>query len=197
MKTSSRRALAVLLLSALIVPAQLAGQDTTRSKKVLTPEQQELQKKFKSYLAQRKELQKQAAKAFDAEAVRTKVGDCKTPSNTRHSETCLDKESEITEKNYSAFTGAIRELLVLTSPDSAQPAASGPTGTPPSTEERIRELDNLETAWQQYRKIGTTAAFSQYKGGTHAPVFSMEASQELVRSHMRELNFIYDDLLRH
>jgi hypothetical protein len=197
MKTLSYRMLAAVLFSALMIPAHLAGQDTAGPKKVLTPEQHELQGKFKSYLAQRKALQKQAVHAFDAETARGKAGDCKNASNTRDIEICLDKESEITEKNYSAFTGAIRELLGLTYPESAQPDASGPTGTPPNAEERTREFDNLQAAWQQYLKIGTTTAYDQYKGGTHAPVFSVEAKQELVRSHMRELSFIYDGLLKH
>jgi len=196
MKMSSCRMLGAVLLAALSIPGQLAGQDTIRPKKVLTPQQEEFQAKFKSYMVQRKALQKRAAQAFDAETVRARAGDCKNARNTRDIETCLEKESNITEKNYSEFAGAIRELLSLTPPESTQPATSGPTGMPPSAEERTREFDGLQTAWQQYLKSGTTAAYNQYKGGTHAPVFSVEAQQKLVRSHMRELSFIYDGLLR-
>jgi hypothetical protein len=197
MKTSSCRMLAAVLLAAVMIPGQLAGQNTPQPKKVLTPEQQERQEKFKSYLAQRKELQKRAAQAFDTESGRARAGNCKNAGNTRDIEECLEKESEITEKNYAVFAGAVRELLALASPESAQPTSPGPTGTPPSAEERTREFDSLQGAWEQYEKIGTAAAYGQYKGGSHAPVFSMEAKQNLVRLHMRELSFIYDDLLHH
>jgi hypothetical protein len=195
MKASFRRLLAPTFLSVLVISGQLAAQNTTRPKKVLTPEQQEIQAKFKNYFAQRKVLQKQAAQAFDAESARAKAGDCKNVNNTRDSEICLQKESEITEKNYSAFTGAIRALLSLAPPESGQPLVSGPTGTPPDAAALTLDFDNLQTAWDQYRKIAAKTAYDQYKGGTAAPVFSVEADQKLLRSHLRELNFVYDGLL--
>jgi uncharacterized protein YecT (DUF1311 family) len=192
MKIFSCWLLAAMLLSALIIPGQLTGQNTTRPKKVLTPEQQEFQRKIASYMIQRKTLQEQAAKAFDAEAARQKAGDCKNASSTRDIETCLEKETEITETNYSAFTGAIRELLSLSYAEFSGPAASVPTEGPPNAEDLAKEFDALQTAWQQYRKIGTDAAYNQYKGGTMAPVASAMTSQKLVRSHMRELSSIYE-----
>jgi len=140
---------------------------------------------------------KKALQALNAETLRGKIGDCKNPANTRAAEICLEKESETTKKNYSTFADAIRELLALRDPASVQPAASGPTGTPLSAEELTREFDNLQSAWQQYRTLGSGAAYNQYKGGTEAPVFSAEADQELLRAHMRELSFIYDGLLHH
>jgi len=195
MKSSSRRLLAPTFLSVLLIPGLIAGQNASIPKKVSTPEQQESQSKFKNYMARREALQKKAVQAFNAEAARGKNGDCKNSGNTRAAEICLEKESETTQKNYSIFTETVRELLSLRNPESDQPAVSGPTGIPPSAEEFAREFDNLQSAWQQYRKIGTAAAYDQYKGGTAAPVSSIEADQELVRSHMRELNFIYDGLL--
>jgi|ERR1700722_8283573 len=195
MKASYRRLLAPMLLSVLAISGQLAGQDAPKPKKVLTLDQQEYQSKFQNYLAQRRALQQRAAKAFNAESSRDKAGDCKNANNTRDIEICLQKESEITAKNYSSFTEAIRDLLRLAPPESHQPPTSGPTGTPLDAEASTKEFDNLQTAWQQYRKIGTATAYDQYKGGTAAPVFSMEADQELMRAHMRELNFIYDGLL--
>lgn len=195
MNRSSRRLIALMCLPVLLTPALLAGQNTAAPKKALTPDQQESQLKFRNYLAQREALQKKAMRAFTAEAARGKSGECKHAGNTRAAEICLEKESEITAKNYSTFTEAIRELLVLPNPQSDQPAASAPTGTPKSAEELTREFDDLQSAWQQYRKLGTAAAYDQYKGGTGAPVFSIETDQELVRSHMRELNTIYDGLL--
>jgi uncharacterized protein YecT (DUF1311 family) len=195
MRIFSCRVLAALLLSSLIVPGQLNGQNTARQEKVLTPEQQELQRKIKNYAVQREALQKKAAKAFDAETDREKAGDCKNANTTRDIEICLGKETEITEANYSAFTGAIRELLSLTYPESSPQATSGPTGTPTDAEDLVKEFDALQTAWEQYRKIGATAAYNQYKGGTIAPVSLAMMSQELVRSHMRELSSIYDGSL--
>jgi uncharacterized protein YecT (DUF1311 family) len=192
MKIFSCQVLAAVLLSALIIPGQLVGQNTARPKKVLTPEQQEFQRKVASYMVQRKALQERAAKAFDAETAREKTGDCKNASTTRDIETCLGKETEITETNYSAFTGAIRELLSLSYPEFSEPAASVPTEAPANTEDLVKEFDALQTAWQQYRKIGTSAAYNQYKGGTFAPVASATMNQKLVRSHMRELSSIYD-----
>jgi len=192
MKIFSCRVFAAVLLSAMIIPGALNGQNATRPKKVLTPEQQEFQRKIASYMIQREALQKQAAKAFDAETAREKAGDCKNASTTRDIETCLEKDTEITETNYAAFTGAIRELLSLSYPEISGPAASVPTGAPPNAEDLVKEFDALQTAWQQYRKIGTNAAYNQYKGGRLAPVLSATISQELVRSHMRELSSIYD-----
>jgi uncharacterized protein YecT (DUF1311 family) len=195
MKIFPCRVPAALLLSALIISGPLNGQNTTRPEKVLTVEQQEFQRKIASYMVQRQTLQKKAAKAFDAETDREKTGDCKDAATTRDIETCLGKEAEITEANYSAFTGAIRELLSLTYPESSQQVTPGPTGMPPSAEDLVKEFDALQTAWQQYRKIGATAAYNQYKGGSIAPVSFAIMDQELVRSHMRELSSIYDGSL--
>ena len=192
MKLFSHRVLAAVLLSAMIIPGALNGQNSARPKKVLTPEQQELQRKVASFMVQRKALQEQAAKAFDAETAREKVGDCKNASTTLDIETCLEKETEITEKNYSAFTGAIRELLSLSYPEISGTAASVPTEASPNAEDLVKEFDALQTAWQQYRKIGTDVAYNQYKGGTFAPISSATTSQKMVRSHMRELSSIYD-----
>ncbi len=128
MKKLSYRVLVGALLSMMIIPGAATGQNTTRPKKVLTPEQQEFQRKVASYLIQRKALQEQAAKAFDAEIAREKAGDCKNASSTLDIETCLGKESEITETNYLAFTGAIRELLSLSYPEFSRPAASVASG---------------------------------------------------------------------
>jgi uncharacterized protein YecT (DUF1311 family) len=192
MKKLSYRVLAAALLLAMIIPGPLTGQNTTRPKKVLTPEQAEFQRKVASYMVQRKALQEQAAKAFDAEAAREKAGACKNAGTTRDIETCQEKETELSETNYSAFSGAIRELLSLSYPEFSGPDTSVPTEAPPNAEDLVKEFDALQTAWQQYRKIGTNAAYNQYKGGTLAPVLSAAMSQQLVRSHMRELGSIYD-----
>jgi uncharacterized protein YecT (DUF1311 family) len=192
MKIFSCRLPAIVFLCALIIPVQLNGQNTTRPKKVLTPEQQEFQRKVASFMVQRKALQEQAAKAFDAETARGKTGDCKNAGTTLDVEACLAKEMEITETNYSAFTGAIRKLLSVTYPEFSQQASSARTRMPTDAEDLVKEFDALQSAWEQYRKIGTTAAYNQYKGGSIAPVSSAMTDQELVRSHMRELNSIYD-----
>jgi uncharacterized protein YecT (DUF1311 family) len=195
MKASNHWLLAGILLPALVISGRPAGQESTKPRKVLTPAQQEHQEKFRSYMAQRQALQRRAVQAFDAETARAKTDACKSDSTTRGIEICLEKEIGITEKNYSAFTGAIRELLSLDYPSSDPSATPGPTGTPLSAGTLANEFDALQNAWEQYRKLGTATAYDQYKGGSIAPVVSAEVNQELVLSHMRELNSIYEGLL--
>ena len=164
--------------------------------KVLTPEQQAYQQQFKLFLEQRHALQSHAQKAYDDEMAREKNDPCNAESTTRGAEECLDRESKLTEANYAAFTGAIRAILALKSPQIGPANVSGPTGSPLSSEELVGEFDRLESAWQQYRGLVPRTAYDQYRGGTLAPVFDGESSQMIVRSHMHELNQIYGGAIR-
>lgn len=164
--------------------------------KVLTPEQQEYQKQFSIFMEQRRALQAQAQKAYSDEMAREKNDPCDAESTTRGAEECLGRESKLTESNYTAFTGAIRAILALKAPQIGPANVSGPTGTPLTTEELVKEFDKLESAWQQYRSFVPGTAYDQFKGGTEAPVFDGECSQQIVRSHMRELNKIYGGPIR-
>ena len=127
---------------------------------------------------------------------REKTGDCKDTRSTLDTEICLEKESKISESNYRAFTGAIRQLLSLTYLQLNPSYAPGPTGQPLNADERLREFDTLQSAWENYRKIAVDSAYNQFKGGTHAPVFAAVTDQLLVRTHMRELDSIYISALR-
>lgn len=164
--------------------------------KVLTPEQQEYQKQFQVFIKQRQALQSQAQKAYNDEMAREKNDPCDVESTTRGAEQCLDRESKLTDANYTAFTGAIRSILALKTPEIGPGSISGPTGTPLSSDELVKEFDKLQSAWQQYRDLVPGTAYNQFKGGTLAPVFDGECSQQIVRSHMRELNKIYGGPIR-
>lgn len=164
--------------------------------KVLTPEQQEYQQQFQVFLKQRQALQAQAQKAFNDEMGREKNDPCNAQASTVGAEECLSRESKLTDSNYTAFTSSIRAILALKAPQIGPAPVSGPTGTPLTSEELVKEFDKLESAWQQYRDLVPGTAYDQYKGGTLAPVFDGECGQQVVRSHMRELNQIYGGAIR-
>ena len=173
-----------------------ANPPTPSHHKVLTPEQQEYQKQFKVFMEQRQALQAQAQKAYNDEMAREKNDPCDGESTTRGAEECLSRESKLTDSNYTAFTGAIRAILALKAPQIGPENSPGPTGTPLSSEELVKEFDTLQAAWQQYHDLVPRTAYDQFRGGTEAPVFDGECSQQIVRSHMRELNKIYGGPIR-
>jgi hypothetical protein len=164
--------------------------------KVLSPEQQEYQKQFQVFTKQRQALQTQAQKAYNDEMGRAKNDPCNAEASTLGGEDCLSRESKVTGANYAAFTSAIRGILALKAPQIGPANVPGPTGSPLTSEELVKEFDKLESAWQQYRDLVPGTAYDQYKGGTLAPVFDGECSQQVVRSHMRELNQIYGGAIR-
>ena len=173
-----------------------ANPSTPPHHKVLTPEQQEYQKQFSAFMDQRRTLQSQAQKAYSDEMAREKNDPCDTEKTTRGSEECLSRESKLTDANYTAFTNAIRAILALKGPQIGSSSISGPTGLPLTSEEFVKEFDRLQAAWQQYRDIVPKTAYDQFKGGTLASVFGGECTQQIVRSHMRELNQIYGGPIR-
>jgi hypothetical protein len=147
-------------------------------------------------LARRNELRAAAQTALNAEMAREKAGDCPDAATTRAQEECLDAEMRKTEANYAAFAGAIRAMLGLsyaTTP--GDKPVSGPTGMPLTPEQRVAEFDQLEAESKRYRDAAAKAAFDQYKGGTLAPVFSIEAAQKLLRLHLQEVAFLYGEEL--
>lgn len=164
--------------------------------KVLTPAQQAYQKQYRAFIGQRHALQTQAQKAYNDEMAREKNDPCNAESTTRGSEACLDDEGKRTGANYSAFTSAIRSLLALEPPHIGPAPGPGPTGTPLSPDDEAKEFDNLQSAWQQYRRGVPGTCYDQFKGGTLAPVFSGECGQMIIRSHMRELYTIYGGAIR-
>ena len=63
-----------------------------------------------------------------------------------------------------------------------------PSGMALTSEELVEEVKAKPRARR-------SSGFDQYKSGTVAPVFEMEAAQKLLRVHMQELAFIYGRLL--
>jgi hypothetical protein len=149
-----------------------------------------------STLQRRNELRAAAQTALNAETTREKAGDCPDATTTRAQEECLDAEMRKTELNYAAFASAIRAMLALADPAiPGQPPVSGPTGIPLTAEQRLAEFDRLEAESKAYREAAAKVAFDQYKGGTLAPVFSLEAAQKLLRLHLQEMAFVYGNEL--
>jgi len=193
----------LIFLCCLAVPPFVEAQDQPSSNpptrphhKVLTSEQQEYQKQLSAFMNQRRTLQAQAQKAYNDEMAREKNDPCGTESTTLGAEECLSRESKITDADYAAFTAAIRAILALKAPQIGSGPTSGPTGTPLTSEDLVKEFDALQSAWQEYRDIVPKTAYDQFKGGTLAPVFDGQCSQQIVRSHMRELNLIYGGPIR-
>lgn len=158
--------------------------------------QTEYQTQVKTWQKTRDDLKQRARKALAGEAARDKAGDCPNADTTLAQRECLQAEDVKTQANYKAFTSALRAILASPYPEppGAKPV-SGPTGPEPTAAQRAVEFDRLEAAFQAYRELAQKAAYNEYAGGTLAPVAEMEASQELLRSHMRELARLYDNEL--
>jgi hypothetical protein len=181
------------MATALCVTGLVFGQTTVPHHKVLTPEQRQYQAESAQWLKQYLALRAKAQAALAAEMAREKAGDCPDADSTRVAEECLSSEIDKTQANYTAFVNAIRAMLTLAPPAmSGEVASPGPTGMPLTANERVAEFDQLEAQSKRYREDAARAAYNQYKGGTHAPVFEAEAEQRLLRLHLQELAFIYD-----
>ncbi len=174
----------------------LGQQNPARPKKVLTPEQQALQQQMREIDAERQRFRAEAKQAFDAEIAREKSGDCPDAKSTYEFNMCYSKEVGITDQNLKTYERAIRDLLGLKEPSltsqSPMPKPAGPESTP---EQDVAEFDHLEQLWHFYLDTASTAAYHQFSGGTGGPSFEMGTHLQLVRSHMRELDTVYDGLL--
>ncbi len=173
----------------LVTPAQTAP----APKKLVTPAQTVYQQAWRDWFAKYGALRQTAEQALAAEQAREKTGDCANADTTIAAEQCLAREIATTQSNYARVTGALRAMLALPPPEMpCEPVMLGPTGTSPTPAERLAAFDALETASAAYRKLAAGVAFDEFKGGTLAPVFSLEAEQKLLRSHLSELAFLYD-----
>lgn len=172
------------------------AQTSARPPKVVTPEQRRYQTEVSQWLAHRSQLRAQAQNALNAEMAREKAGDCPDANTTRAQEECLASEIQKTRSNYSAFADAVRTMLALPYPTMVgEQPISGPTGKPLTSDERVTEFDKLEAESKAYRDDASKAAYDQYRGGTLAPVFALEAEQKLLRLHLKEIAFIYGEQL--
>jgi hypothetical protein len=192
------RVLALALCCALGLSAPGFSQQTpARPKKVLTPEQQVFQQEMRAVGAKRDVLRAQAKQAFDAEISRQKAGDCPDANNTYQINVCLGNAVAVTDQNLKTYEGAIRDLLGLKNPDFAAPQSlPGPAAAKSTPDESAAEFDRVERLWHSYLDAVRAATFHQFDGGTGGPSFEMQSHLLLVRSHMLELNTIYDGLLR-
>ena len=127
---------------------------------------------------------------------RQKTGDCREATTTFAIGECLAKETATTAMNYKAYTGALRSLLGPVYPGD-EDTAPGPSGKPLTSKDIVKEFDATEAAWQKYREALCRAAADQFLGGT---IFYLEGGYcelMLVRSHMREIDTIYNMRLHH
>jgi uncharacterized protein YecT (DUF1311 family) len=67
----------------------------------------------------------------------------------------------------------------------------GPTGKSLTAEDRVREFDEVESAWRTYYKAQCSAAYHAYTGGSIAPNMEGTCQIRLMRDRMRELEGIY------
>lgn len=175
---------AIVLLAITASPRQRVG------KKVLNPAQQEYQRKWRGYMAQRPQLQARAKKIFAAEMDREKAGECHAAVTTYDINVCLGKEVANTDQNISQYESLIRELMG-SRPEMPGAPAAGPAGRELTSAESAAEFDRVEQAWRKYRDQACQAARDQMGGGTAAASSEMRCEIELARSHMRELDSIY------
>jgi uncharacterized protein YecT (DUF1311 family) len=182
------------IMIAILLSQQCSGQqDTTKPKKVLTPEQVAYQREWKVFMAKRQSLQAQAKQVFDTEMAREKAGDCPDADTTYASNVCFGKEGTITEQNLKSYEGIIQGLLAPPPqmPGQATTDMPGPAGPALTPTQLSEEFERVEKSWREYRKTACTTAFHQFSGGTGGPSFEMQCELMLARDHMRELDMMY------
>jgi uncharacterized protein YecT (DUF1311 family) len=175
----------------------LAQQESTRPKKVLTPEQQAYQQQWKEVFGELKELRAEAKQAFDAEMAREKAGDCRDVEGNQPYIICLGQEAGTTDDNYKTYTKAVRAALDLNWPSQPgqESSVGGPAGPALTQAEEVDEFDKMETAWKSYWDIACQAARDHFDGGTGAPAADLECHQRMARERMRDLDDIYYGML--
>jgi uncharacterized protein YecT (DUF1311 family) len=138
-------------------------------------------------LADRGRLLQQGAAVFDREMAREKAGDCPDASNTFDINQCLVREVETTTANYKAYASSIRALIELNARQQDADPFDGPTGRPPSADERLKEFDRAEAAWATYEQTVCTVVYHIWQGGTGAPSAEAYCHLGVTRDHIREL----------
>ena len=136
----------------------------------------------------------EAKVAFDREMAREKAGDCKQADTTFAIVKCLGAENDTTSANYVAYAGALRSLLGLSGED-GESQSFGLSGKPLTSKELVKDFEATEAAWQKYRTAQCSAAFNLFRGGSVATPQAGFCELMLVRSHMREVDYVYSYLL--
>jgi uncharacterized protein YecT (DUF1311 family) len=183
-------ALCGLILLVILIGRAARAQQAESPRKTLTPEQQEYQRKWHEYIANRPSLQARAKQIFDTEMDREKKGECPDAKTTYDINVCFGKEVATTDQNLTNYEALIRELI-SSAPDMPGAPVSGPAGPALTSTESAAEFGRVEQAWRQYRDLACKAARNQMGGGTAAPSSEMRCEIDLDRSHMRELDSIY------
>lgn len=190
------RLFVLILCSVPVLSALSIGQQApAHPKKILTPEQRAYQEQTGKVQEERATLRTQAKAAFGAEMAREKAGDCKGASTTYDFNVCYGKEIKISDQNLKIYEEAVRAILGLQYPKYPRQLTSGSAGAILTPEQNVAEFDHTEQLWHSYLDSACTAAFHQFDGGTGSPSFDMETHLRLIRSHMRELDIIYGEVL--
>ena len=122
--------------------------------------------------------------------VRKKNRQCPRAFSTYEMEACVEREVEKTKANYEAYVGTLRSSEALASPEEA-PGAAPLLGRPLRPDERAKEFDAVESAWQVYAKAQCTTAYDTSREGASARVTQLECDLRLLRDRMSELESIY------
>jgi uncharacterized protein YecT (DUF1311 family) len=180
------RSLIALLIFAIAVAGHSVGGQTPANS---PPSKAVLAKERQNFFAQLAAFKKSGRAAYSDEMIREKAGDCPHASSTQDTVTCLRQEIERTTTNYPTYLDALRSVEGLT--NTGETSAGTAESQPLSAEESVKEFDNVEAAWQTYRKAQCSAAYDAYRGGTIAPIMELTCQLSLMRGRMRELENIY------
>ena len=180
-----RSQIALLTLAIAVAGHSVAGQTAANS----PPSKEVLAKDRQDFFAQLAAFKKSGRAAYSDEMSREKAGDCPHAASTLDIVTCLRQEIEKTTTNYTTYLDALRSVEGLSNTGETSAGTAG--SQPLSTEERVKEFDDVEAAWQTYRKAQCSAAYDAYRGGTIAPIMGLSCQLSLMRGRMRELEKIY------
>ena len=104
----------------------------------------------------------------------------------------LKQQLEMTTANYHTYVEALRSEQKPDKPDEAEVYSRGIKL--PSNASMLKEFDEVERIFQEFRKAQCAAAYNANLGGSIALEMAQACDQELMRNHMRELEHIYQFL---
>lgn len=160
--------------------------------------QQDRRQEYKNFEAKRERLRSQAKQAFDEEMAREKAGDCPNANNTYEFNICFGAAAAAADQSLKKYEDGLWNLLGLENPSLAGlPATPGPAGPALTPAEEAQEFLHVEEVWRPYLNAACTAAFHRFGGGTGGPSAELECHLRMVRTHMKQLNTIYNMMLYH
>ena len=171
---------------------------TTRPKKVLTPDQIAYQQSLKTYSAEMDRLRAAANAVLTAESTREKAPECPNANTTYDTNMCLSHEGDLTDANFKAFAGDIRAILAAPAPRfPGQPEIPdiGPTGPSATSATNTAAFDKAEASWQAYAAAECSAVDTFWRGGTIVNSMVGECNLRMSRARMHELAAAYSVLL--